>query len=425
VLEDAKLDENGGQAQGEQKSWGSSFAVRGVTYATSLFWQPLRNSDDPYTEIIEASENILEGADLFALRKGKSPQFGLCISSQGYKRGMRAAAIGVMNALPDASSLLAVFKVPNGWWYVCIRNDIILADGDILFFDEQEAKDQFTSMLAVPDWQYKIAPQEWNIEDAKQVDIDKFLVTSSKDALQKVHALRGTKLLIVLTVSAIASIWLLSTVVSLIFSAKPQKPIVAPVAIKTVKAPVAPPEPKPWESLRRPDQMLSFCYQGVQQLVGISTPGWRIGGITCSPQSLVTSWRMEIGRLSWIDKALETSGVPFASRSISPNGTEVVASIQMPKIDTFNSEPKLNGVDLVNTINDLFQGLQMNISMSSQTWTSPQNKAYKYVKISFSSKHNPIVWGDILTKFSGLTINLIKYDTNTNSWYYEGAIYVL
>ena len=186
MLEDAKLDENKDQnPQTEEKTWGSFFTAGGSTYA-SLFWQPLRNSDDPYTEIADASENVLEGADLFALRGGKTPQYGLCISSQGYKKGSKVGAIGLMNAIPDASSVLAVFKVNEGWWYVCIRNEIILADGDQLFLTEQEAKDQFSSMLAVPDWQYKIAPAEWNIEDAVQFDINSFLVTYPKENLQKV-----------------------------------------------------------------------------------------------------------------------------------------------------------------------------------------------------------------------------------------------
>ena len=426
MLEDANLVENKDpNAQGEQRNWGSFFTAGGSTYATSLFWQPLRNSDDPYTEITDASENILEGADLFALRRGKTPQYGLCISSQGYKKGSKVAAIGLMNALSDASSILAVFKVEEGWWYVCIRNDIILSDGDVLFLNEQEAKEQFSSMLAVPDWQYKIAPKEWNIEDAKQFDIDNFLVTSSKENLQKVHALRGTKLLVVLTVAAIAAIWLLSTVISLIFNAKPQKPIVAPVAIRTVEQAPPPPEPKPWEALLRPEQVLTACYQGVQVLVGISTPGWHIGGITCTPEGLVTSWHMEMGRLTWIDKALENSGVTFSSREISPSGVDVMAAIPMPKIDTFNSPPKYTAAELTDILNDLFQGLQMGMNKSLQTWTSPQNNVYKYMSFSFSSKHDPTVWSDLLTKFSGLMINVVKYDTNTNSWQYEGAIYVL
>ncbi|MBR2299779.1 MAG: type 4b pilus protein PilO2 [Alphaproteobacteria bacterium] len=425
MLEDANLDENQNGEGLEERTWGTSFTLGGTTYATSLFWQPLRNSDDPYTEISEAAENVLEGADLFALKKGKSPQFGLCISSQGYQKGMPVAATPLITALSDATSFLAVFKVDRGWWYVCVRNDVILSDGDMLFFNEQEAKDQFSSMLVVPDWGYKIAPAEWNIEDTREVELASLLKNAPKETLKKVHALRGTKLLIVVAAAIIAVAWLISTIISTFFNSAPPKPIVAPIAIKNVEQAPPPPEPKPWESIPSPIQILSGCYQGVQNLVGISTPGWHIGGITCTAEGLVTSWRMEIGRLSWIDKALTNSGVVLSSQSISPSGTEVVASAPMPRIETLNSPPKMNGVDLVNTINDLFQGLQMGISLSSQTWTSPQNNVYKSVRFSFSSKHNPMVWADILTKFSGLTINVIKYDTNTNSWYYEGAIYVL
>lgn len=73
--------------------------------------------------------------------------------------------------MADRSSFVAVFKVDNGWWYTCIRNDIILSDGDMLFLNEQEAKDQFLSMLAVPDWGRKIAPPEWGIEETEYPDL--------------------------------------------------------------------------------------------------------------------------------------------------------------------------------------------------------------------------------------------------------------
>ena len=189
MLEDANLDENAnGESAEDARTWGTTFNVGGTTYATSLFWQPLRNSEDPYTEISEAAENVLEGADLFALKRGKSPQFGLCISSQGYQKGTRVAATALIGALPDTSSFLAVFKVDRGWWYVCVRNDVILSDGDMLFFNEQEAKDQFSSMLAVPDWGYKIAPASWHIEDTREQDLAALLKNGPKEVLQKVHA---------------------------------------------------------------------------------------------------------------------------------------------------------------------------------------------------------------------------------------------
>ena len=81
--------------------------------------------------------------------------------------------------------------------------------------------------------------------------------------------------------------------------------------------------------------------------------------------------------------------------------------------------------DLINTLNDLFQGVQLPVSISPQTETSPQQKIYKSVRISFGSKYDPIIWRNLLTKFSGFKINVIKYDVHANSWYYEGAIYAL
>ncbi len=409
----------------ENRSWGSGFRLNGTRYATSLFWQPLRNSDDPYTEVEEASTNVLEGADLFAIKKGKSPQFGLCVSSQGYKSGTYVAAVSLISALPYVSSFLAVFKVKEGWWYVCVRNDVILSDGDMLFLNEEDAKAQFSSMLVVPDWGYKIAPAEWNIADTREENLATLLENASKESLQKIHALRGGKLLAVIIAGCLLGAWLISTLYSLITRSGAVKPITAPIAIKKVEPNAPPPEPKPWESIEDPSEIFEYCLSGVQDLINVPTPGWVIGGITCSSKAIVTSWHKQVGRLIWIDKALKNADVTFASRSISPNGNEVMASLAMPKITVKNSPPTYILGDLINTLNDLSQSIQMPFGISPQTTTSPQQNVYKSVKISFSSKHDPLVWRDILTKFSGFTINVIKYDVHANTWYYEGAIYAL
>ena len=239
MLEDANLDENySGEAtpeRDEAKAWGTTFDIGGVPYAASLFWQPLQNREDPFTEIIEASENVLEGADLFCLKPGKSPQFGLCVSYQGYKKKMPAAAVTVATALSDRSSFLAVFKVNNGWWYVCARNDIILSDGDMLFLNEEDAKEQFMSMLAVPDWGRKIAPAEWGIDETEEMSLEGMLDKGATAYLQKIRALRGPKLFAVVAAVGVAAIWLVSTLINSVFLAPPKKPIIAPVPVKTIE----------------------------------------------------------------------------------------------------------------------------------------------------------------------------------------------
>lgn len=112
---------------------------------------------------------------LFCIKQGKAPQFGICVSKQGYKSGELVGAISAASALDGLSSFVAVFKVNTGWWYICVRNDIILSDGDMVFVNEEDAKTQFMSMLAVPDWEKKIAPAEWNIDGTEDIDLTELM----------------------------------------------------------------------------------------------------------------------------------------------------------------------------------------------------------------------------------------------------------
>lgn len=424
MLEDAKLLDDDYDNDGN-RSWGTSINVDGVTYATSLFWQPLQNKDDPFTEVGEASEGVLEGADLFCIKQGKAPQFGICVSREGYKSGENVAAVTLSSAMADRSSFVAVFKVDNGWWYTCIRNDIILSDGDMLFLNEQEAKDQFLSMLAVPDWGRKIAPPEWGIEDTEYPDLVKIMSQGLRAKLQKIKALRGTKLMLIIAISAIVGLWLLSSIINGIFLAPPKRPIIAPIAPKVVKPIEKIPEIKPWEKLADPAQVMKQCYLAVQDVVGIMPPGWVIGNITCTPGGLTTSWKREVGRISWIEKALDMSGISFSGRSISDDGNNLIASVPLDKIDQISSPPLRNDIDLKNILNNLFQSIGQPVSLTSFSFTSPEQNVYRSVKFKFTSTHNPSIWNDLLIKFSGLEITMIRYNTSNKTWEYEGAIYVL
>ena len=92
--EDEILDESTeDDANLNSKEWASSFTVAGVPYAASVFWESLQNVDAPFLDAKDAAENVLVGADLFCVKHGKSPQLGLAISSQGFKKGMNVAAV--------------------------------------------------------------------------------------------------------------------------------------------------------------------------------------------------------------------------------------------------------------------------------------------------------------------------------------------
>lgn len=416
------------------RSWAPTTVINGVTYAAGLFWQPLQNKDDPYTEIEDSAESVLEGADLFALKPGKTVQFGVCASGDGYKKSILSLAVSVATALADKSSFVAVFKVDNGWWYCCVRNDILLSDGDMLFLKEEDAKEQFMSMMTVPDWGRKIAPQEWNIEDTQVINLEELVADGLKAKLQKIKALRGPKLYAVVIVSAIVGFWILSSFITDVLLAPSKKPIiVAPVRPKVIKKENVSPVIMPWESAKRAEEVMMNCYEDVMQMLRIMPPGWSIGGISCTDIGATASWNRNVGRISWIDKALNESGVRFTNRSVSANGNTLIANTSY-SLKTIKNPPKYTAAELKNIMNDLFQLLAVKINITDEIVTMKQigggrgrnakPVTYNTVKFSFSVPQNPTVWRDILTKFSGLIITNIKYDSVNGIWNYEGLVYV-
>ena len=425
MLDDANFVE--AENETSARTWGTSINVAGQTYATSLFWQPLQNQDEPISEIAEASEGILEGADLYCIKPGKAPQFGICVSQEGYKSGEPAAAVALATALSDRSSFIAVFRVDEGWWYTCVRNDIILSDGDMLFLNEEDAKNQFTSMLAVPDWGRKIAPAEWGLDDVENTSIEHLLQRGTTAKLQKIKGLRGAKLLMVVSVSVVVGLWLLSNLIDALLFTPVKRPVVVPVQPKVVKKVERPPVIKPWEKIKNPSQIMEGCYENIQKLQRILPPGWEKGSYACSQSGVTTSWTRREGIMAWMSKALDKSQLNFSYRTFSDTGDSLSAGLPYSQVDVISSPPMMSLQNLRETLNNLFQSIGYKITLTNgsfvQTISETEKYTYRYLGFRFSSNYNPLVWESLLTKFSGLDIKVINY--NGLEWTYEGAIYVL
>ena len=170
-----------------------------------------------------------------------------------------------------------------------------------------------------------------------------------------------------------------------------------------------------------PVWVMNSCRQTILSLVSISTPGWTNRGVTCTQSAAVTSWSRSFGRLSWIEMSLNYSGLTFANKTIDDNARNVTVSIPFQSVRKVKSAPKKSEAELRNLINDLFQALNLSISLGKgQVKTG--NKVYKYLTFRINSTYDPEIWERMLTKFSGLTVNNIRY--NNGTWNYEGTIYV-
>ncbi|MBR1777662.1 MAG: type 4b pilus protein PilO2 [Alphaproteobacteria bacterium] len=440
---DGLLDDTEEESEGSSDpSWGPTMVVNNTTYAVSLFWQPLQDTNDPYPEVKETVENVMEGADLFCLRSGTSPQYGIGNSTEGHKAGMPSAAAAVAEIFQDKPSSVAVFEVDEGWWFIAVRNDLILSEEDILYLKEEDAKRAFYAMMAVPDWGRKIAPASWEIEGTEEVDLWDILKNPGGSKLM--HINKGNPKTKLITIGAgLLVLFIGWKLISGLFVTQ-KKPVVRPLApLQPLFEEEEAPPPKevivrPWEKLVVTEDLLNRCQAAVQQIKMIVVPGWKSGMVSCSSSGASTTWTMEWGDLSWLKRAFaeyNTRGMDFI---IDDAGKTAVISLSIGDIAIHSQAPKLRMYESREELNNIFQAIKMNISLQEErpvTSTSVnqyglsnetktiQKISYPKLHFSFSSDLPMENWLGLFNKFPALEITRLQYDPNSNTWTYEGQIY--
>ena len=410
-------------------------------YAVGLFWQPLQDPDDPIPEIRETMESD-EDANFYTLYvDGRAPQYGIGRSSSGHKEGQIAAGSAVLSALSEKSSFVAVFEVKEGWWFVAARNDLVLPEEDVLYRTEEEAKDAFFSMMAVPDWGFKIAPDTWHIDGTQEMELGELLKNASRSRLQGISASRSTKVLIVVALLLFLVVAALFALMFFLIDREKKAPIAfTPVAPQAEIVPVVPTleEEKPWEKLVAVEPFLEMCWNYSYQLKAMQVPGWSLNQIVCTHEGLTSGWNKtwtQGGRVGWMQKAIEEYGFKEDTIEIQDNATSADIKIRFENLPLKPSLPRLSMKKLQRELTDISQAMNFPISMTPGEVTSQQQTdnpdqppvTYRYLSFSFSSKMDPPAWESFFDKFAALEIVKVEYNPNSdalsNNWKYEGRIY--
>ncbi|MDY6407282.1 MAG: type 4b pilus protein PilO2 [Pseudomonadota bacterium] len=419
---------------------GGNVTVGNTKYAVGLLWAPLQNQDDPLPEIREAME-AEPAADLYCQRTSLAPQYGLGKTVLGHHSGEPSLAASVATALSGKSSACCVFKVEEGWWFVAIRNDLILAEEDVLFSSEEEAKHAFFAMMAVPDWDTRIVPAEWNVEGAEQQDLKTLIENVRKTRLFELSGAKKTPVLILLAIVVVAVLgFLIYLAVRFISSVLEQAPIIqmpTPEVVRPVEP--APEKPKPWERVPQMDILLNRCWNNAYQLESVTIPLWRMGRVTCTPRGISTSWRIsgERGaRLAWVKSALDRYKLNRVEVKLDPSGSTASGQLPFTDIPLVLSTPSLTIDQIREELTDIKQATRLPIQFSEQTVKDPPDnpdgsvppnqQVYKFFTFSIGSPYAPHEWKVFFDKFSGLEFLKIEYEPTIgsgNKWTYEGRIY--
>lgn len=416
-------------------------SVDGQRYAVGLIWQPLQNLDDPILEIRETAESEM-GADLYCLRPAVTPQYGIGRTELEHKDGMPSLAAAVASVFADQTSLCAVFKVEEGWWLVAIRNDLILAEEDVVFSNEDEAKRAYASMMAVPDWGLRIVPEEWAMEGTESKNLAMILQKARKIRLQPVNAVRRTKfLLFIAIVIILVVVWLIYSLVALWKNVFPDKKIEHRIQEPVILEPRRPePEkPKPWEKVVDLSAFFNQCWTSSYQIQSIIIPGWTMGNIECTPSKASTSWRLtniQEGRLTWMNFGLEEYQLENMKVDVSASGDSATGTLEFRKMPMIVSVPRMTSAELEADLKEIKQAMNLNgLQYTRQTLLDPPNrpdgtkpvnqKTYVYYSFTVSSPLSPLEWQGFFDKFSGLELLRVQYTPmgSDNKWTYEGRIY--
>lgn len=418
-----------------------TIVVDGTIYAVGLMWQSLQNPDDPIPEIREIIESE-PGLDLYCLRPASAPQYGVGRKSMGHQEGQPSAAAAVASTYANKTSVCAVFRVKEGWWFVSIRNDLILSEEDRLFTTEEEAQRAFFSMMAVPDWEVKIAPKEWEIEGSEQVILSNLIKNARKIRLVELSAAKRTQFLIVVAVVIVLLIagvfYLISSLWETVFTQEKIVAVPTPEIIKPIEP--APEKPKPWEKVPETKTFLNKCWNNSYQLDTMTIPGWKLGSVVCTPTGITTDWTKSWnpgGRIAWLKSAINEYKISKVDIQLNEAGTNATGAISFNDIPLVASVPGLDDNQIRDELTDIAQATNLPIQFSKQTVLDPPNNAdgsvppnqqtYTYFAFTISSAYTPWEWKTFFDKFTGLELLKIEFNpdeaSTINKWKYEGRIY--
>lgn len=304
-----------------------------------LVWHPLQGTGSARAKEILAYARS-GAADLKVVRGDEAPHVGLAQRANGAKVGQISAAAVVADALAGEGyrSVLVALRLPqepDKFFYIAVRDGVILADGDTVG-TEEEINQRLTGDKAYGGWELVVCPQEWGFSDAHSRDLQSIF---TPDVLTKPKAWQLQEVQV--NVARLAIIGTLVVTVSLgsIFGwTTYQKRRVFAAAMADAQRLQAEQDvaersrredanalpPKPWPAMARPAAFAQACFDAFGR-VGVTAGNWTLDGAACENGQLSVRW-VKGGEAAWVShlKAIRPNAV------VSADGLSATVSMSVP-----------------------------------------------------------------------------------------------
>jgi hypothetical protein len=413
------------------------FKIERYKYAFGLHWQ---TPDDPKTVSKEAKKLAkMDGfrADLYLERRKVAPQFALGRSSEGLIPGAIGAAAVAAQALRGASSWAGIFRLGEGFWYVAVRDDFVLPDGDCYYVDETEAQERLLQERRTGDFLKFYAPEGW-MDGAEDLPVTQFLGMERGPTLTEVNPFtRQVK-------GALAGIAVISIVLGGMFyyksisdvndSVKKQVEAKRTLEDMRVKSTMEKKEIEPWPTRPPAHEHLAGCLREMRSLPVLS-PGYKFKGLVCKSNGFVeAAFKRAGGFAGWFQTWAKDYAKDGFVPDVSQDGANAALSKKLPEMrnrgetagpihDKFSAATAL--IEATQIYGDAINLAPPSIppapaGVDPKTYKPP---SFAPARFTITTK-SPDVWTGYFTTFNGIVIDSVDFDAATSDWHIQGDLYV-
>ena len=401
-------------------------------YGVGLFWQP-----SPDANVRAAARRAAKQpgyqSDLYVVRPATRArpvsQYGLGHSSFGHKAGMAAAAGCLANAMPG--SYAGAFRIPEGVWFVVVRDDLVDADGDILFTNEQEAQLRLEQEMARGGLTKIYAPAEWSVEVAEDASLTSLLVGRKDVVFEDV---KGPYKLILLILAVLAVGGLAYGGYSYYQEMERQRQeelarqeaerqrLAEQLAAKQHTTVATIEYPKTWQEQPLPRQWLLACETAMGKIPA-QVAGWKLSTLNCAGKNLTVAWMRNTGLAvlppegsTW-DAVLKAATLTIPLEGITARGEEALRTRrQMDEAILANSSP----IDVAELPDDVAPTPPPAASGNQPPPPPPPPPPWQKRSFKFSVKFAPWLLNDMVD-FPGLVMNSLSQSGTV--WSVDATLY--
>ncbi|NMA32536.1 MAG: type 4b pilus protein PilO2 [Alphaproteobacteria bacterium] len=402
-------------------------------YAVGLFWQPLPVGQNPHNFAKQLSKQISGSVKFYTEFRS---MVGIGSRALRHRRGMKIAAIEVINHFSEYNSFLAEFFTPQGFWIIGVRNNIIIFDK--LISSESDAKKEFANLTALPDWDIIIASGSWNVPGAIEKPLRSIITGISKQNLIPISSAFGNILSLIIFCIAAFGIWyLFSESIIEAFAPRAQQVQINQQVLEEYKRQLAEkkeelkeieqPEvvPMPYDNLPDPYLRADQCWRSIG-FVMQPISGWIQQSVICDNYTVKAIFNRTYGTLENLYNSINS--LMGEQVSITENtDSNVIININLTPLQSVeNNHLKHTSKDIIFYVNNAFQKIGELVNIRSEIETVGQGDIIKTVNIVIANTNSKLKPDEFIKIFDGLSpmfLSSVKWDARSRTWNYEVKIY--